>query len=73
MRATVSVRQFLLWPPRLVGLAVAVLTLIGLAVIVLFHPNGFVDNDLEARLVETALFALLALLGVLLSLLPAPS
>ncbi len=72
MRATVSVRQFLLWPPRLVGLAVAVLTLIGLAVIVLF-PNGFADNDLEARLVETALFALLALLGVLLSLLPAPS
>lgn len=66
MRSTASIRQFLLWPPRLVGLVAATLTLSGILVILLFHPEGFVGNDLEARLTETALLAMLALVGVLL-------
>ena len=66
MRLTTSTRQFLLWPPRLVSLVAITLTLSGIVLTMLFHPAGFVDNDLEETLTETALLAILVLLGTLL-------
>ena len=67
MRLTTSTRQFLLWPPRLVGLVAVTLTLSGIVLTMLFHPEGFVGNDLEDALTETALLATLVLLGTLLA------
>lgn len=67
MRLTTSTRQFLLWPPHLVSLVAVTLTLSGIVLTMLFHPEGFVGNDLEDALTETALLATLVLLGTLLA------